>query len=283
MSLREKLTNNRFFKSLYREGYPDSDRKRVMVIINSLALHLHPVRVPKKAIRVTYTWGLGGLSIWMFVILTITGVFLMFYYIPSVRDAWWSIISLDHDVYFGQFMRNMHRWAAHTMVIMVFLHMTRVFYTGSYKPPREFNWVLGVVLLTVTFLLSFTGYLLPWDQLAYWAITVGTNMGGATPIIGDQVRVALLGGYQIGQPTLIRWYTLHVIFLPLAMIVLVSTHFWRVRKDGNISVPVYPAPQEEETPAKAGASGAAGAGDDEEPAGESDEEPAEENKNQADA
>lgn len=247
MSLREKLTNNRFFKSLYREGYPDTDRKRVMVVINSLALHLHPVRVPKKAIRVSYTWGLGGLSIWMFVILTITGVFLMFYYIPSMRDAWWSIISLDHDVYFGQFMRNMHRWAAHSMVIMVFLHMTRVFYTGSYKPPRDFNWVLGIVLLTLTFLLSFTGYLLPMDQLAYWAIAVGSNMGGATPFIGDQVRTALLGGFQIGQPTLIRWYTLHVIFLPLAMIVLVSTHFWRVRKDGNISTPVYPAPPEEES------------------------------------
>src|SRR5690606_30638593 len=103
MGLREKLTNNRFFKSLYREGYPDSDRKRVMVVINSLALHLHPVRVAKKGIKVTYTWGLGGLSIWMFVLLTITGVFLMFYYIPSVRDAWWSMIRLDTDVYFGQF------------------------------------------------------------------------------------------------------------------------------------------------------------------------------------
>lgn len=250
MGLREKITNNRFFKSIYREGYPDTDRKRVMVVINSLALHLHPVRIAKKSLKVTYTWGLGGLSIWAFVLLTITGVFLMFYYIPSVKDAWWSIIRLDTDVYFGQFMRNMHRWAAHAMVILVFLHMTRVFYTGSYKPPRDFNWVLGVVLLTLTFLLSFTGYLLPWDQLAYWAITVGANMGGATPFIGKQVQIALLGGFQIGQPTLIRWYTLHVIFLPLAMIVLVSMHFWRVRKDGNISTPVYPAPPEEPEPAE---------------------------------
>ena len=152
MGLREKLTNNRFFKSIYREGYPDTDRKRVLVIINSLALHLHPVRIPKKALKVSYTWGLGGLSIWMFVILTITGVFLMFYYIPSVKDAWWSIININTNVYFGAFMRNMHRWAAHAMVILVLLHMTRVFYTGSYKPPREFNWVLGVVLLTRHFL-----------------------------------------------------------------------------------------------------------------------------------
>jgi len=264
MGLREKITNNRFFRSIYREGYPDSDRKRVMVVINSLALHLHPVRVAKKSLKVTYTWGLGGLSIWTFVLLTITGVFLMFYYIPSVKDAWWSIIALDTDVYFGQFMRNMHRWAAHTMVILVLLHMTRVFYTGSYKPPREFNWVLGVVLLTITFLLSFTGYLLPWDQLAYWAITVGSNMGGSTPFIGKQVQIALLGGFQIGQPTLIRWYTLHVIFLPLALIVLVSMHFWRVRKDGNISTPVYPAPPEDaQVPAAAAGGGSTGEGSEE--------------------
>lgn len=246
MGLLDKLTKNRFFKSIYREGYPDTDRKRVMVVINSLALHLHPVRVPKKAIRVSYTWGLGGLSIWMFVILTLTGVFLMFYYVPSVKDAWWSIISFDTDIYFGQFMRNMHRWAAHSMVLLVFLHMTRVFYTGSYKPPRDFNWVIGIVLLVLTFLLSFTGYLLPWDQLAYWAITVGAQIGQSSPIIGDQVNRALLGGFEIGQPTLIRWYTLHVILLPLALIVVVSMHFWRVRKDGNISTPVYLAPPEDE-------------------------------------
>ena len=262
MSWKDALLKNRFIRSIYREGYPDTDRKRVMVVINSLALHLHPVRVPKKAIRVSYTWGLGGLSIWMFVILTLTGVFLMFYYVPSVKDAWWSIIRIETEVYFGQFMRNMHRWAAHSMVILVFLHMTRVFYTGSYKPPREFNWVLGVVLLTLTLLLSFTGYLLPWDQLALWAIQVGTNMGGATPIIGKQVQTALLGGFQIGQATLIRWYTLHVIFLPLAMIVLVSMHFWRVRKDGNISTPVYPAPPEENRAAVASPAAAPATGGD---------------------
>lgn len=241
MKLRDLIVNNRFFKSIYRTGYPDTARKRVMVVINSLALHLHPVRVPKRAVRVSYTWGLGGLSIFMFVLLTITGVFLMFHYVPSVRDAYWSIISLDTSVMLGPFMRNMHRWAAHTMVIMVLLHMTRVFYTGSYKPPRDFNWVIGIVLLVLTFLLSFTGYLLPWDQLAYWAIRVGSEMGGASPFIGKQVSIGLLGGFEIGQATLIRWYTLHVIFLPLVLIVVVSMHFWRVRKDGNISTPIYPA------------------------------------------
>ncbi|MBE3597382.1 MAG: cytochrome b N-terminal domain-containing protein [Limnochordaceae bacterium] len=232
------VKSTRLFRSIYREGYPTTPRTRVAVILNSLALHLHPVRVPRRATRVTYTWGLGGLSVYMFVLLTITGVFLMWYYIPSTQDAYWSIRFIESEVTFGQFMRNLHRWAAHGMVIIVFLHMCRVFYTGAYKPPREFNWVIGVALLTITFLLSFTGYLLPWDQLAYWAITVGTNMGGATPFIGDQVRRMLLGGLDIGQATLVRWYTLHVIFLPLLTIVLMSLHFWRVRKDGNISTPV---------------------------------------------
>lgn len=267
MKLKERIVNSRLWKSIYRNGYPDTDRKRVLAVLNSLALHLHPVRIPKRATRITYTWGLGGLSIFMFVILTITGVFLMFYYIPSVRDAYFSILRLDTSVTFGQLARNMHRWAAHAMVILVWMHMTRVFYTGAYKPPREFNWVLGVVLLTVTVLLSFTGYLLPWDQLAYWAITVGANMGGATPFIGKQVKLALLGGFEIGQATLIRWYTLHVIFLPLATILLTAMHFWRVRKDGNISVPVYAVPTDNEKspqPARSGRASATNESDDDE-------------------
>jgi quinol-cytochrome oxidoreductase complex cytochrome b subunit len=124
------------------------------------------------------------------------------------------------------------------MVIAVFLHMCRVFYTGSYKPPREFNWVVGVLLLVVTFLLSFTGYLLPWDQLALWAITVGTEIGGSAPFVGSQVNMLLRGDYEIGQNALVRFYTLHVIFLPLAAAFLMAVHFWRIRKDGGISGPL---------------------------------------------
>jgi len=135
-------------------------------------------------------------------------------------------------------IRNLHRWMAHAMVITVLLHMMRVFYTGAYKPPREFNWVVGVILLVLTLLLSFTGYLLPWDQLSLWAITVGTNIGGAAPILGPKVNFMLVGDYQIGQATLIRFYTLHVIFLPLAAAFLMAVHFWRIRKDGGISGPL---------------------------------------------
>ena len=124
------------------------------------------------------------------------------------------------------------------MVITVWLHMYRVFLTGSYKPPREFNWVVGVVLLFCTLWLSFTGYLLPWDQLALWAVTVGTNMMGYTPVFGDQVRFALLGGSEIGTDTLLRWYVLHVLLLPFVIVIFMAIHFWRVRKDGGISGPL---------------------------------------------
>jgi quinol-cytochrome oxidoreductase complex cytochrome b subunit len=146
--------------------------------------------------------------------------------------------TLRSAVTFGLLVRNMHRWGAHLMVLSVFLHMARVFYHGAYKSPREFNWVIGVILLTLTLLLSFTGYLLPWDQLALWAVTVGTNMMGFTPVFGNQVRFVLLGGVEIGSDTLLRWYVLHVLLLPFVTVIMMAIHFWRVRKDGGISGPL---------------------------------------------
>ena len=135
----------------------------------------------------------------------------------------------------GQFTRNMHRWSGHAMVLVVILHMARVFYTGAYKPPREFNWVVGVVLLLLTLGASFTGYLLPWDQLAYWAITVGTNIAAYAPVVGEATRSMLLGGTEVGQNAMIRFYTLHVAVLPLLITLLISLHIWRVRKDGGLA------------------------------------------------
>ena len=172
------------------------------------------------------------------IVLTITGIFLMFYYSPTSPQAYYDLQALNTDVAFGQLVRNMHRWGAHLMVLTVFLHMARVFYHGAYKPPREFNWVIGVILLKMTLLLSFTGYLLPWDQLALWAVTVGTNMMGYTPVLGSQVRFVLLGGAEIGSDTLIRWYVLHVLFFPFVIVIFMAIHFWRVRKDGGISGPL---------------------------------------------
>jgi quinol-cytochrome oxidoreductase complex cytochrome b subunit len=124
------------------------------------------------------------------------------------------------------------------MVLSVFLHMSRVFYHGAYKPPREFNWVVGVVLLLLTLLLSFSGYLLPWDQLALWAVTVGSNMASFVPAIGAQVKFGLLAGVEVTAATLLRFYVLHVLFLPFIIVIFMAVHFWRVRKDGGISGPL---------------------------------------------
>lgn len=171
-------------------------------------------------------------------VLVLTGVWLMFFYVPSVDQAYTDIQNLETEVTFGALMRAIHRWAGHLMVLTVFLHMCRVFFTGAYKHPREFNWVIGVVLWVVTLLLSFTGYLLPWDQLSYWAVTVGTNMVGSFPVIGEDIRVLLLGAKEVGPDALIRFYALHIAVLPLVMTTLIGIHFWRIRKDGGLSSPL---------------------------------------------
>jgi quinol-cytochrome oxidoreductase complex cytochrome b subunit len=158
--------------------------------------------------------------------------------VPSISRAYQDIQAIEASVAFGSLVRNMHRWAAHLMVLTVFLHMVRVFYHGAYKPPREFNWVVGVVLLLLTLLLSFTGYLLPWDQIAFWAITVGTQMAQYAPLLGSESSFFLLGGIEVGQNTLLRFYVLHVIALPLVAAIFMIVHFWRIRKDGGISGPV---------------------------------------------
>ena len=200
---------------------------------------------------------MGGLSFFLFLTLTISGILLMFYYRPTVEYAYNDIIDLKEQVPFGV-MREIHRWGAHLMVITVWLHMFRVFMTGSYKSPREFNWCIGVVLLTLTLLLSFTGYLLPWDQLAIWAITVGTNMARATPFMGHEgpgaallsigdvnlvhagsdIRFALLGGRFVGDAALLRFYVLHCIAIPVIIVIFMAIHFWRIRKDGGVSGPL---------------------------------------------
>jgi len=224
--------------SPFRKGYADSPRNRSYVIMNNVLYHLHPVKVKRHAVRLSYTLCLGGLSFFLFILLTVTGIFLMFYYRPTSPAAYHDIEALSTSVAFGSLVRNMHRWGAHLMVLTVFLHMARVFYHGAYKPPREFNWVVGVVLLLLTLLLSFTGYLLPWDQLAIWAVTVGSNMAGYTPVFGDQVSFVLLGGVRVTADTLLRWYVLHVLFLPFIIVIFMAVHFWRVRKDGGISGPL---------------------------------------------
>jgi len=229
------VTRSRVWRSIFRHGWPDNPLDRSLVMTSSLFFHLHPVKVSRKSLQATYSFGLGILSALSFLALTITGMLLMFYYTPAVEHAYGDIVTLQTVIPFGQLQRNLHRWAAHLMVILVVLHMVRVFYTGAYKPPRQFNWVIGVLLLLLTFGASFTGYLLPWDQLAYWAITVGTSVAGYAPVGGDLIKSFLLGGPEIGQPALTRFYALHVIFIPLGIGLLTSLHMWRVRKDGGLA------------------------------------------------
>ena len=178
------------------------------------------------------TLRLGFIAAVLYMILFISGMYLMFFYRPVAPDAYYNMHELSTTVAFGQFVRNIHRWSAHLMVLVVCLHMLRVFYSGAYKAPRQFNWVVGVGLLVFTLLMSFTGYLLPWDQLSYWAITVGTNIAGYVPIFGNQARNVLLGGPSVGNDTLLRFYVLHIYFLPALIFVVLGIHIWRVRKDG---------------------------------------------------
>ena len=224
--------------SPFKKGYSDSPRNRSYVVMNNVLYHLHPVKVKRHGVKLSYTLCLGGLSFFLFILLTVTGIFLMFYYTPSAEAAYADIQALSTDVAFGTLVRNMHRWGAHLMVLSVFLHMSRVFYHGAYKPPREFNWVIGVLLLFLTLFLSFSGYLLPWDQLALWAVTVGTNMAGFIPVMGGQVKFIMLAGVEVSGATLLRFYVLHVLAFPFILVLFLSVHFWRVRKDGGISGPL---------------------------------------------
>src|SRR5215813_973312 len=239
------------WKSVLRVKHDETPRSRALGVLSNVFLHLHPAKINRDAVAYKYTWGMGGMTFYVYITLVFTGTLLMFYYHPSKVVAFRDILYLESDVPFGKLLRNMHRWGAHLMVIMVELHMFRVFLTGSYKKPREFNWVVGVLLLVLTLLLSFTGYLLPDDQLGFWAVTVGTNMARATPLLGHEgpfghqlgmtpyndVRFGLLGGSIVDANALLRSYIWHCIGIPIVASVLMIVHFWRVRKDGGISGP----------------------------------------------
>ncbi|HWP66153.1 MAG TPA: cytochrome b N-terminal domain-containing protein [Candidatus Limnocylindria bacterium] len=236
-------------ESIVRTGRPVTDRGRSSFVFGNVFLHLHSVRVHRWTLRWSTTWGLGIMALSAFLVTLATGVLLMFYYKPYPDAAYWSIKDIHFVVPTGKLIRNIHRWAAQIMVVAVLLHMARVFYTASYRAPREFNWVIGMGLLVVTLGLSFTGYLLPWDQLAYWAITIGANIAQSPREVTDALgiteyfdpgglqRFLLLGSEEIGAEALIRFYLLHVMLLPLALGMLLAVHFWRIRKDGGLARP----------------------------------------------
>jgi quinol-cytochrome oxidoreductase complex cytochrome b subunit len=244
-----RATPRRLRESAFRTGVPTTDRSRSSAVFGNFFLHAHSVRVHRWTLRWPTTWGLGIAALSAFLVTLGTGLLLMFYYKPYPDAAYASIKDIHFVVPTGRFIRNIHRWAAQVMVIVVFAHMARVFYTAAYRAPRELNWVIGMALLVVTLGLSFTGYLLPWDQLAYWAITIGANIAQSPREVTDALgvtawfdpgglqRFLLLGSEEIGEEALIRFYLLHVMLLPLALGALMGVHFWRIRKDGGLARP----------------------------------------------
>lgn len=235
MKVMERVRESTIGRSIFRVPDRVTERDKAAGHWASFLLHLYPVKVRRVELTFKYSAFLGVASLVLFGSLLVSGIYLMFFYVPSPASAYGNIQSIQTEVAFGQYIRNVHRWSAHLMVLAVAAHMARVFYRGAYKSPKEFNWVIGVLLLVVTLLLSFTGYLLPWDQLAFWAVTVGTAMAAYVPIVGEQVQQLLLGGPTVGSATLLRFYVLHVAVLPVALVGLVTIHLWRWRKDSMLS------------------------------------------------
>ena len=227
ISLRKRL--------FYTRSVTDASRTRA--VLNNAILHLHPTTIPVPALRFTYTWGLGGISTVLAFLLGFTGLLLMFRYDANVGSAYHSIQLLEAQVVFGALIRAVHHWSANLLVVISFLHLVRVFATGGYKRGRTMNWLVGVVLFVIILAFNFTGYLLPWDQLAYWAITVSTSLLSYIPLIGDLLRNFFLGGADVGQSTLRNFYAIHVALLPVLLVGAVSYHFWKIRKNGGISQP----------------------------------------------
>jgi len=244
-----KAVPRRLYETAFRGGPPTTDRTRSTFVFGNVFLHLHSVRTHRWSLRWTATLGLGIASVSAFLITLVTGVLLMFYYKPSPDAAYQSIKDIHFVVPTGRLIRNLHRWAANVMVVTVILHMARAFYTAAYRKPREYNWLIGIGLLVTTLGLSFTGYLLPWDQLAYWAITIGANIAQSPREVTDALgitryfdpgglqRLLLLGSDNVGSEALIRFFLLHVMILPLALTALLAVHFWRIRKDGGMVRP----------------------------------------------
>ena len=218
--------------------------------ISNILLHLHPVAVNEESISFTRTFGLGGMAALLIVIQFITGILLRFYYEPFPQKAYDSILILHNNVLFGQLIRNIHHWSGVFLVLIVFLHLIRVFLTGAYQSPRQINWIIGLILFALVIFSNFTGYLLPWDQLAYWAVTVSTSILQYIPLAGNSLREFVISGTEVNAETLIVFYTFHTAVLPILLLLLMAYHFWRVRKSGGViisrskepkkMVPTYP-------------------------------------------
>jgi quinol-cytochrome oxidoreductase complex cytochrome b subunit len=205
--------------------------------MRSVILHLHPKNINDAALQFNRTFGLGGMAALLIVIQILTGVLLRFYYSPYPAEAYNSVLFLQNQVLFGPFVRNVHYWSGVFMLLIAFLHFLRVFFTGAYRGLRRINWLFGLLLLLLIVLLNFTGYLLPWDQLAFWAITVSTHLISYFPVAGESLRTMIIRGTELNADTLQTFFTLHTALLPVLLLLLVVYHFWRVRRAGGILLP----------------------------------------------
>ncbi len=231
--MKERLIS--FWRSIFWTWFPRSPREASESVIKNFWLHWFPSRISLRSMSWTYSFWLGTISACLFIILTFTGLLLLYFYVPSVRDAYWSVKDIDNVVVFGWLLRAQHRWAAELMVAVVYLHLVRVFFTAAYRNQRVWNWYIGIALFIITLLLSFTGYILPWDQLAYWALTIATGIAREIPVLGEDIRFLLLGGNMLEQNSLLRFFVFHNFFLPTLVIILFALHMWRIRKDGGLT------------------------------------------------
>jgi quinol-cytochrome oxidoreductase complex cytochrome b subunit len=240
------IRSNSFMSS--RHSRPPEDRHNSHRIFRTLVFHIRPRMVPERTLRFTLTWGLGGSAVVLVVLQLFTGILLKFAYEPFPNQAYNSLIRLQEGTLFGQFIRNMHFWSANLLVGVLFLHALRVFFTGAYRPPRRVNWIVGLCLLLTVLASNLTGYLLPWDQLAYWATTICLGMLEYIPGLGNWLQLWIMGGPQMGPATLRNFYAIHTAALPAVIVSLMAYHFWRIRKAGGLVIPRSPHEELEETP-----------------------------------
>lgn len=204
----------------------------------SLWYALHPEKIPASGARLTYTFGLGGIAVFATLVTLLTGLALTFYYVPTPEGAHDSIVLLNDVVSFGAVLRGLHYWGAQLMVVAATLHLARIVFTGGYRPPRELNWLIGLGLIVLTLIWDFTGYVLRWDEGAYWAFLVGTNLFREIPLWGEPLYRILVGDVQIGASGLLRFYGWHVVGLTAIGVFGIIYHLWRLKKDGGISRPL---------------------------------------------
>jgi len=244
-----------FFRQIFRSIFPDplvpkSDQERKRYLLKNLILHFRPATVPEKTLKFTLTWGLGGMAAVLVLLQLGTGLLLKFVYVPTPLGAYRSILELNNAVMFGQLIHNIHHWCANFLMLIVFLHMLRVFFTGAFHPPRQFTWIIGLGLFGLVLTANFTGYLLPYDQLAYWAVTVSTGMLEYIPIVGSRLQEIIQGGNEIGPSTLNMFFAIHTAAVPMGLIVLMAFHFWRIRKSGGLVIPRVPGEKIQEKPVR---------------------------------